>query len=611
MSFGIEMLLQHHASEREIRQLAKLWEIPHGSSSQLRLLHQHIAAAYTADNVNRRFAALSGTQQDILNMLAVLSVSYREAMPVELAARKINERLHTKGVGEKTLRELAVTGLLFMVEDRWRERVIVPLEVWSALVGRLAEHAVKRIGLQSRFEGEAHVTVNAGLALYQDMLTLLAACVHEPVEVSQKGHIYKRTMNRILQSMRTQEEWFPQHWEGELPRQFYFIVSFFEKESVLDPDEYVKVNANALEPFLAVDYIDWAKLIHSYYMQCCRLPDGTVYSFMHSVMYRLGREGWIPVEAAMREMTRMLSEWRTCPTREQMEQICIRPYVAMGLMKLANDQNGERLFQWTEWGKEYILLSLHNVPNYASQLEHLMSEEVFVQPNLEIMVPENALPAIRWKVEALAHLKQVDSVLIYELSKERIIQALDAGWTLDNIRHFLDTYSKIPVTDNVYQTIRGWIGNYGKAELWDVMVLRVENADAAARLSQDKRLSKLIVAHFSPECLVIQRSNEQKVRELLNGLGYPTAYRVRNPDVSSASRDRNEERYSFTAFSRSDKGAVRSSAYGHNLGSIAPDYCNFALEKEEVLTNEFGEVNPFRELFEEMDDDDDDDEYEF
>lgn len=621
MSIPIQQLLIHHVQEDAIKQLAQLWKLKPGAGLGKEELAVFVAKAYNDERIIAQEAQLSPAQGILLRTLSIMSLEMDEhnAIPFYVAEERAKAIVGGPKQARKELRLLADTGLLFTVRFSWHrgEEVVVPPEVSRALLHKQVQAIVKETKI-SAVQGDVQPTANAGLALYHDLLTIASACVHEQVEVSQKKVIYKRTAQKIAKQLRSQEALFPNQSQDGLPAHFSFMVDFLDHYGVLDLDKYVWVYEEGLRSLLRTYYLRWCEMLHTWLLR--RFPRLHINPslFINTAMSRLGLEGWDSADAVLRAIGEHMAEWQVPYTDQERRQIAIDIPVALGIMMLGKDSSGQEVFQWTAFGKQYWRRLAAPEKDNAAELQQLMTDELFVQPNLEIIVPENILPAIRWKVEALATLKRSDAVLTYELSEAKVKQALDAGWNLASMWAFLGQHSKTPLTDNVYQTLRGWVGNYGKARLWDVMVLEVDDGQLAARIVEDTQLSGLVLARFSDRHFAISRSYETLFREKLQQYGYPVAFRVEDPDIAEDDDDDDDD--DFFGIRRDREEWKQEDVYAANLDVLHPSFGSEWTRIDEVLAQSDKQAGNWQEELDELfgiededwdydDDDDDEDEY--
>ncbi len=93
------------------------------------------------------------------------------------------------------------------------------------------------------------------------------------------------------------------------------------------------------------------------------------------------------------------------------------------------------------------------------------SEEVVIQPNMEILVPGDFDPVDLLNLGEIADIVQMDVVSIYRLSRRSVSRGIKEGWTYDKMRGFLERISRHELPDNVSKTIEGWASSRVEAHI--------------------------------------------------------------------------------------------------------------------------------------------------
>lgn len=93
------------------------------------------------------------------------------------------------------------------------------------------------------------------------------------------------------------------------------------------------------------------------------------------------------------------------------------------------------------------------------------SEDVIVQPNMEVLVPMEFDPLDHLNLGEVADLKKADVVNIYRITKASVLRSLMKGWIPEKIQQFLERISRHEVSDSVLQTIKGWAKSLKEAHV--------------------------------------------------------------------------------------------------------------------------------------------------
>lgn len=96
---------------------------------------------------------------------------------------------------------------------------------------------------------------------------------------------------------------------------------------------------------------------------------------------------------------------------------------------------------------------------------HAYSEEVIIQPTMEILVPGDFDTVDLLNMGEIADLVQADVMSIYRVTRESVFRALQEGWTTEKIMGFLERISRHTLPDNVRVNISGWARLHSEAHV--------------------------------------------------------------------------------------------------------------------------------------------------
>jgi hypothetical protein len=176
-------------------------------------------------------------------------------------------------------------------------------------------------------------------------------------------------------------------------------------------------------------------------------------------------------------------------------------------------------------GKEYIRLSSEdNSPTTGW----------YVQPNMDIMLEESAPIAMHFLLNQLAEIKQVDEMSIYTLKKATLLELCDRGWKFEEIIAAFERYAATPISPVIIRQIRDYIAEYNRAVLWDSLLIRFEKRDYLETFIHHKKAKNAIVDCLGEEAVIIKRSMEKEVRDILVEIGCPAPAGTRMPPEDHA-----------------------------------------------------------------------------
>lgn len=96
---------------------------------------------------------------------------------------------------------------------------------------------------------------------------------------------------------------------------------------------------------------------------------------------------------------------------------------------------------------------------------HSYSDEIIIQPNMELLVPRDFDPVDVLNIGEIADVVRCDVVSIYRLTRRSVFRAIQQGWNTGKIENFLDRISKHEVPDNVLKTVKGWALSHSEAHI--------------------------------------------------------------------------------------------------------------------------------------------------
>lgn len=152
-----------------------------------------------------------------------------------------------------------------------------------------------------------------------------------------------------------------------------------------------------------------------------------------------------------------------------------------------------------------------------------------LQPNFELLVPEDAPLLLHFLAGQLADLVRADVMSVYRLAKDTVLRLLDRGWKPADIEACLSDCSATGVPNTVLRALRDWVREYERAVIWDVMLVRFQTPQLLARFEADARVAPVIVETIGDAAAIVQRSAEKRVREVLADLGATPPEAVRRP----------------------------------------------------------------------------------
>ncbi|MGO4543753.1 helicase-associated domain-containing protein [Paenibacillus sp. 2TAB23] len=176
--------------------------------------------------------------------------------------------------------------------------------------------------------------------------------------------------------------------------------------------------------------------------------------------------------------------------------------------------NGTELFfRWKE-----------EAPLRSHQLEQTLEDEacLSVLPSGEIIADPECSFTVRWELELIAEKKSEEQAAVYRLEAASIARAIERGRTRASIQRFLEGAAgmeKLPPT--VEALLETWSSRAGRTVFAEVLLLRCEDEQVAALISNDRHLAPFLKQKLGLTDFIVEQSQLSEIRRLLQKAGYP------------------------------------------------------------------------------------------
>jgi hypothetical protein len=199
----------------------------------------------------------------------------------------------------------------------------------------------------------------------------------------------------------------------------------------------------------------------------------------------------------------------------------------LGLFELAYDNNNRPVaFRLTELGKA----AFENKPSetevqQAAQLKAVPAEyqkALLVQPNFDLMIfaPLQNAPLLR-QVDRFAEQVSMGDVGMYRLTKDSVLRGLRSGLRGDEVLDILDQNSRVPVAQNLSQTIREWANEFERLTLHEKTTILEIPAPLLDKMLEHPNAKSFIVRRLAPNYAIV-KNDEARLTKLLQLSGWNT-----------------------------------------------------------------------------------------
>jgi XPB/Ssl2-like helicase family protein len=147
-------------------------------------------------------------------------------------------------------------------------------------------------------------------------------------------------------------------------------------------------------------------------------------------------------------------------------------------------------------------------------------DEIHVQPNFEVLVPDEVDLAIRYHVERFAERVSTDKVLTFRLTRGSVLEALSSGESVEQFLDFLQRHSRKELPQNVAYSLRSWGKLYGQVELRPAVLLEARTPELLEELRQHARLGPRLGKALSETLCELPAGGLEEVLEALGEAGH-------------------------------------------------------------------------------------------
>jgi hypothetical protein len=159
-------------------------------------------------------------------------------------------------------------------------------------------------------------------------------------------------------------------------------------------------------------------------------------------------------------------------------------------------------FQLTDWGAAL----LGSAPHPARGAEEGV---LIVQPNFEVVAMEFA-PEILDDLGQFASPVGYDRVATYRIERRGVNVAIANGWTADRILALLKAHARVPLPQNVEQSLRDWGRSVRRARFVRALVIEADDPEVLEDLASAKLLQEHVRRIARGSVLLVQPDTDLK-----------------------------------------------------------------------------------------------------
>lgn len=444
--------------------------------------------------------------------LMVTAFGRKDLFPTtESVHNRLNELNKKTGrTGGKIMASLVSRGLVFTSRDSsYNSLYVLPDEVLRALLRILARRFT--VPNQPPLPEEPASGFDV-LPILSDLHLFLGRLRREPVRLTQAGYIYRRDEQQLLSHFNPPEE--PSLGrEPPYPPRLNFVVSFCDAHELIAPfadpagNTYLGTT-RAADRWMQRSLNRQAKEVYHYLYDHLDHLYGSLLWKLLFLSALVPNGGWLNLT----DLTAYLSQYAADPWYLPQHEIprVVKCLVSFGLVEKASS-NGQELIRPTAGGYRFR----------SGTLPHVEQEtEFLVQPNYEILLPQELKPEIRWELEAYTDLVKNDRVVVLKISEESVYRAFKRGFDPELLLPFLKKHARTPLPANVVYSLRDWCSRYGALYLEQPLLLACRNRELAAEIAADPRFKPYLCGEFTPRHLRVDPARWGELLAALEAAGY-------------------------------------------------------------------------------------------
>ncbi len=408
--------------------------------------------------------------------------------------------------------------------------VLAPTQIWYIGDGYELPDALRAVSYRVICENlsaattvpspEVQIMENGTRTFLRDLTRFACYVAKNQVSLTKANIIYKREIPKLLPHLRKAGSTAAVTggpWEG-VQVAVFLVVRILEQMNVISLEgSSIQLQGQQLREFLSLSD---AELVE------------TVFELTRNVQ-----------SVGYRHAVGILYEWLATSPRESWTPLWSLADALGGNTERASNALGQSIEGFVHMASLCGLLEIgtHEEHGLVIRPAHAAyragRSELIVQPNMDVLIPEDAPAIMHYLAGQLGELQQADEMSVYRITRASVLLLTDRGWKYEDMVRALTEFSHAPVAQSVLRTVRDWMNAYDKAVIWDAMLVRFQTSAIQSSFVKDPRSAKCVVEVIGDHAVIVKRSSEKLTREILADLGATPPRDVRIPaaDLAGAS----------------------------------------------------------------------------
>ncbi|WP_181363059.1 helicase-associated domain-containing protein [Sulfoacidibacillus thermotolerans] len=430
----------------------------------------------------------------------------------------------------RLLSDLLEEGIFFATGSPSQRAYRCPTEIWSRILNLETKKLRQTIQESSRTPQWVRNDFNA---LAHDAVTFLLFLARHEIKLTQDGVIFKRQQSQILQLFEIKEDILPAHIGfrfgygrrfHDYPDRFALLYDHLYAEGCLieDPSGVLLLNEEKSGTYLTQSEDIRQEKLFRFYMRTYRSSIPTLWRIV-SRMGKLTANTWVYAQSLEQSLLAFVTDFYYESKTQIYPNRILQMLIYLGFIAQGTDTGGDVYYQLTENGERW-LETTKEVAKSQATTRCTSRPLAVIQPTFEILVPQEADHVYTWDLQKLAEPVHRDHISIYRLTRDSIYHAMLNGWTLLQIREFLQTISGAEIPENVDRCLNDWGEEYGSISMQMYCVVTCKDQETSESLEQLDAIVKRSPVRLNPQSLGFAVGDADSLLDLFIKLGFLVAY---------------------------------------------------------------------------------------
>jgi len=515
-----------------LRKIAEAYEFTCSKSSKNALM-QEIMAHFN----NRKFlaAALDDIkEQAYREAVAQLMLDNRrefsreEVLAMMRRAAELREGQLGDGSEKEFLQRLLGSGWLFRLNSKGgRQFYFIPDDLRKMIRDHLAEGFKSRVRVAQQ---PPIVYRDENCAMARDCAVFLNHAAKQELRITKDGTLMKRKQQEIFSLLEIQEEVLQNvQWRfgfgrrfHDYPDRFALIYDYcYNRGLILEGQSgQLEVTAKA-EEWCRQPEKERAEDLFRYWRLLYRRPIPKL-KLCIATLSAAAKNDWVHASSMNELLAPYVTDYYSEKAPALMEQRIYNMLVHLGLLAYGQLADGTAVLKVTPLGRE-LLLQEEGAEDEPEEAEAVRGEPyvpLILQPNFDLLVPQDGYERIAWELEEVTELIRVDTMRIHRLTKASVTRAFDLGWTGETVLDFLCEETGDMVPGNVERMIEQWESEFRPVTLSRGVVVDCKEASIAADLKSMPGIAPHLRLQLTAHSFLIGEGGVPALQEGLRKMGY-------------------------------------------------------------------------------------------